>query len=249
MTLSRAFVFTLFVALSLGCVSGSAGAQSGPLLWHSENLQLLRGDNYKVGDEGRSIVTFEHASRWSWGDVFLFTDFTAQDNGERNLYGELIPRLSLSALSGREVSGDGLIRDVLLVGNYEFGDQGLERYLAGLGVDFNVDGFRFLRVSGLHRDDPTRAGSTWQVTIAWNRPFEIGGQSFLAEGFADIAGAEGPGVENQLAVPRLLWNTHWIESDNGQLFLGVEYQYWHNKFGIDGITENVAQLQLKWVWP
>ena len=36
--------------------------------------------------------------------------------------------------------------------------------------------------------------------------------------------------------------------DSNKFFLGVEYQYWHNKFGIDGVTESVPQLQAKWVF-
>ena len=34
----------------------------------------------------------------------------------------------------------------------------------------------------------------------------------------------------------------------GQFYAGVEWQYWHNKFGIDGVTESVAQAQLKWLF-
>ena len=224
----------------------SAVAQSDILEWHSENVQLLRGSGYELGEEDRTIITFEHANRWAYGDVFLFTDFTFGDDGETAVYGELTPRLSLARTTGREL-GQGLIRDVLLAGNYERGEQGLQRYLAGVAVDLNVDGFRFLRTHAYYRDDPERPGSTWQATIVWNRPFEIGGQSFLSEGFADIAGAEGAGVANQLYVPRVLWDAGAVYDRPGRVFLGVEWQYWNNKFGVDGVTENVAQIQLKWV--
>lgn len=228
--------------------SGSAMADSGPLLWHSENVQLLRGSDYELGDNDRTIVTFEHASGWSWGDVFVFADFTAQDNGDRNAYGEISPRLSLSRLAGGQPSDEGLIRDTVLTVTYERGDEGLERYLAGAGVDLNLPGFRFFRVHGYHRDDPERDGSTWQATVIWNRPFEIGDQSFLTEGFADIAGAEGWGVANQLYVPRLLWDAGANFGRPDEVFLGVEWQHWNNKFGVDGVTESVVQAQIKWVF-
>ena len=29
-------------------------------------------------------------------------------------------------------------------------------------------------------------------------------------------------------------------------WLGVEWTYWRNRFGVDGVTESVPQLQLKW---
>lgn len=218
----------------------------GPLIWHRENVQLLRGFDYELGDSERTIITLEHASQWSWGDVFIFGDFTFQDNGERNAYGEITPRLSLSRLAGEGPNDEGLLRDTVLVATVELGDQGVDRYLAGAGIDLNIPGFRFVRLHGFHRDDPERDGSTWQGTITWNRPFEIAGQNFLSEGFIDIAGAEGPGVANQLYVPRLLWDAGANAGNPGRLFLGVEWQYWENKFGVDGVTENVVQLQLKW---
>ena len=233
--------------LSIGMLSPSpALAQEGLVQWHSENLQLLRGTDYELGDRERTIITFEHANRWAYGDVFLFTDFTFGDDGQTAVYGEITPRLSLARVTGRD-PGQGFIRDVLLAGNYERGEQGLQRYLAGVAVDLNVEGFRFLRTHAYYRDDPARPGSTWQATIVWNRPIELVGQSFLTEGFADIAGAEGNGVANQLYVPRLLWDAGAVYNRPGRVFLGVEWQYWNNKFGVDGVTENVAQLQLKWV--
>lgn len=32
------------------------------------------------------------------------------------------------------------------------------------------------------------------------------------------------------------------------LWAGIEWQYWHNKFGVDGVTESVPQLQMKYVF-
>ena len=32
----------------------------------------------------------------------------------------------------------------------------------------------------------------------------------------------------------------------GNLFVGVEYQYWKNKYGVDGVDENVVQMMAKW---
>ena len=112
-------------------------------------------------------------------------------------------------------------------------------------MDLDLPGFRFVRVHAYHRDDPQRPGSTWQSTIVWNRPFQLGGQSFLAEGFADLAGGEGAGTDHQLIVPRLLWQVPAAE----HVWVGVEYQYWHNKFGVSGVDESVAQFQVKFVLP
>lgn len=214
--------------------------------WHSENVQLLRGEAYELGSEGRTIVTLEHASRWSTGDVFVFSDFTFADDGSIAAYGEITPRLSLGHLFDLDF-GAGLIRDIYLTVNYERGEQGLERYLGGVSADLNLPGFTFFKVMALHRDDPQRHGTTEQLTLAWNRPAQLGDVQVLFEGFADIAGAEGNGVANTLVVPRALVNLGSLAGQPGNVWAGIEWQYWDNKFGVDGVTENVVQLQLKWV--
>jgi nucleoside-specific outer membrane channel protein Tsx len=212
--------------------------------WHGENVQVLRGWDYELGERERTIITLEHASRWRYGDVFAFVDFSFGDTTD-TAYGEITPRLSLSRLSGQEMHW-GPVSDVLLAATYERGKNGVERYLAGLAVDLDAPGFRFLRVHAFVRDDPSRAGQTWQTSLAWNRPFTIGGEAFVIEGFADFAGSEGSSAANQLISPRLLWDIGAHAGAPARLYFGVEWQYWRNKFGVDGVTESLPQVQLKW---
>jgi nucleoside-specific outer membrane channel protein Tsx len=213
------------------------------LQWRSENVQVLHGSDYELGDLDRTIVTLEHANSWTYGDTFAFADLTFAD--DNSFYGELSPRLSLSRISGRHLSW-GPIKDVLVAGTYEFGDEGYEAYLIGAAVDLNIPGFTFVGLHAYHRDDPALPGSTWQATITWHRPFEIAGQHFVIEGFADLAGEEGPSAENQLIVPQLLWRVP-LGGEESPLYFGIEHQYWNNKFGIEGVEESVTQLELKWV--
>ena len=229
--------------MAMAGLAAPAAAQ-GLIEFHTENVQLLRGSTYELGDRARTVITLEHANRWRYGDLFVFADLTLGDDGQRSAYGEISPRLSLSRMTGRDWSF-GVVSDVYLVGNFELGDEGLDRQLFGAAVDLDLPGFRFVRVHAYHRDDPQRPGSTWQSTIVWNRPFQLGGQSFLAEGFADLAGGEGAGTDHQLIVPRLLWQVPAAE----HVWVGVEYQYWHNKFGVSGVDESVAQFQVKFVLP
>lgn len=73
--------------------------------------------------------------------------------------------------------------------------------------------------------------------------------NFLIEGFADFAGGEGTAVANQLIVPRFLLDVGDLAGiEENTLFMGVEWQYWRNKFGVAGVTESVPQLQIKWVF-
>jgi len=229
--------------MAMAGLAAPAAAQ-GLIEFHTENVQLLRGSTYELGDRARTVITLEHANRWRYGDLFVFADLTLGDDGQRSAYGEISPRLSLSRMTGRDWSF-GVVSDVYLAGNFELGDEGLDRQLFGAAVDLDLPGFRFVRVHAYHRDDPQRPGSTWQSTIVWNRPFQLGGQSFLAEGFADLAGGEGAGTDHQLIVPRLLWQVPAAE----HVWVGVEYQYWHNKFGVSGVDESVAQFQVKFVLP
>jgi len=52
-----------------------------------------------------------------------------------------------------------------------------------------------------------------------------------------------------MIVPRLLFDVgETLNMGDNKLWVGVEYQYWHNKFGIEGKTESVHQAQIKWVF-
>ncbi len=211
------------------------------------NIQLLRGLNYEFGNPERTLITVEHANGWTYGDNYMFVDYSMPDEGKPFYYGEFSPRLSLSKMTGHDFSY-GIVKDVLISTTLEK-PKGLgPRYLYGGAVDLNLPGFRFFKANAYIRDDTQLDGDTWQVTLAWNKPFQFHGYDFLIEGFADFAGGEGPTkTNNQLIVPRFLADVSpAFNLPNGKLWAGIEYSYWHNKFGNDGTTESNPQLQLKW---
>lgn len=217
--------------------------------WHSSNIQLLKGHDYKVGLEDRAILTFEHANGWRYGDFFMFADVTRFDEGGTTAYAEFSPRLSLSKMAGHKISFSP-VQDILISTTLEKGTNNSRAYLYGAAVNLDIPGFKMFSVNGYVRDNPEISGKGWQSTICWKRPLEIGSASFIAEGFADIAGNEGDTYHaNQLLAPRFLLDVGKISgAPEGKFYAGVEWQYWHNKFGIDGTTESVPQLQLKWVF-
>ena len=215
--------------------------------FQSANLQWLYGDGFDPNDEHKHIITFEYVQTNAVGDVFLFADSSRPFSGNTGWYGELAPRISLSSLTDKGSSA-GLVKDVLLAANFEKPEGRDIRRLFGLAADLNVPGFTFFKTHAYHRDDPALPGDTWQLTLVWNASFTLGNLNLLAEGFADVAGGEGDGVAHQLVVPRLLANAgKLLGAKSGKLYAGIEFSYWHNKFGIDGMTESVPQLQLKWV--
>jgi len=214
--------------------------------WSTSNIQLLRGHSFEVGEKRRTIVTLEHAHGHKFGDTYAWVDIIKPDGVDDSYYGEFSPRLSLSKMTGYDFSY-GLIKDVLISTTFEKAKGQGPQYLYGGAIDFNLPGFKFFKTNAYVHDSTELDGKTWQVTIAWNRPFKIGNTNFLLEGFSDLQGSEGGRRPNQLIVPRLLMDIGEIVGlKSGELMAGVEYQYWHNKFGIDGVNESVPQAQLKW---
>lgn len=216
--------------------------------FQSSNIQILRGNHYEVGEKDRTIITLEHANSWLYGDNYGFVDFIKPDGGDYSYYIELAPRLSIGKMTGSDLSF-GPVKDILIATTFEKAkDQG-PQYLIGLGADFDIPTFKFFKVNGYLHDSTEIEGQTWHVTVAWNNQFKMMGMNALAEGFADFQGSEGRSEENQLIVPRLLFDVgEKMNIGDNKLWVGVEYQYWHNKFGIEGKTESVPQAQIKWVF-
>jgi nucleoside-specific outer membrane channel protein Tsx len=211
--------------------------------FHTTNLQFLAGQNYKLGKDSRALFTFEHANTFTYGDSFLFIDHTI-DTGT---YGEFSPRLSLGKMTGNDIS-IGFIKDLYVSSNFEFGKNIKTRFLIGGAVDLDIPGFVFFKVNVFRRNDPKLVGSTHQVTLAWLKPFQIGNADFVFEGFADFSGSEGVSSSNELIVPKLTYDLGKSFGNPGKISIGIEFSYWHNKFGLKGVTEAVPQFVAKWVF-
>ena len=241
-------LFLYSFSLLFTLVSGAASSSDSFIQWHSSNIQLLRGYDYELGSDERTIVTFEHANSWKYGDFFVFADNIWPDDGSSTYYIEPTLRFSLSKMTGEKMSF-GIIKDVLISTQVEKPKSQDTRKLAGVAFDLELPEFTFFKTNFFIRDNPDLSGDTYQVTLVWNRPFQIGNVRFLSEGFADFAGSEGTTVAHQLIVPRFLVDLGDISGiEKNKLWMGVEWQYWHNKFGVDGVTESVVQLQAKYVF-
>lgn len=223
----------------------------GSANWSSTNIQYLYGTQYELGDETRSIITLEHVNAWKYGDNFFFVDITNPDRKgtltDTEYYGEISPRLSFSALSGRDLSF-GMVKDLLFTSTAEIG-QGFRNYLYGLAVDLNIPNVPVAQINYYRRNEPgsgTELGH--QVTLVWLAPFDIGGTSLVFEGFFDYAWGNDPKEDNIITGPRLLLDVGKFFDAPGTLQAGVEYQIWRNKFGIKDVDEDVAQVMVKWIW-
>lgn len=230
--------------LTLGLL-GIATAQAADR-WSSTNVQVLYGETYELGPETRTILTLEHASGWEYGDNFFFVDVTDFEDEGTELYGEFASRLSLSKISGRKI-GVGPLADVLLAGQLEFGE-GLRTYLYGIGTSWTIPGFAFFNLDFYVRDEQGLDGNpTWQITPSWLVPFGVGPVKASFGGFIDFAGSQGDREESIIGAPQLLVDVGNFWGAPDRLHAGIEYQFWRNKFGIDGVDEDVVQLMVKWV--
>lgn len=241
----------LVCALGLGL-----GAQSSLAAeWSSANIQILRGSTYELGDSNQTVLTFEYADGWKYGDNFFFIDIFEPTSTGTSHYGEYSPRLSLGKISGKNL-GFGIVTDILLAGTLEMGD-GVRSSLLGIGIDLKLPGFAFAQFNLYARSSErdfvaVQTDSGAQATIAWRLPFKVIGQNLAFEGFADYAygedGGSSPKEDNLITAPRLLIDVgNWFGTP-GKVEAGVEYQIWRNKFGINNIDENVAQAMVKWIF-
>ena len=237
----------------LGVIVLVAGGTASPVIaqgFNAFNLQMLRASGYKLGRERTTTLTGEWSNAWSYGDNFAFVDLAHPFSGEPATYSEWYTRLSLSELSGREISA-GPVQDLLLAGNLKRGD-GYRGYLAGMGVRLDVPGFNFFNVNGFHRNDPNLPDSTWQLNMSWGGTFTTGALYWEFGGFLNWAGAEGIAGAgayshpNLLTQPQLMFDLgRLLGSGPDRIYAGVEWQVWRNKFGVAGYDESVLQAALK----
>jgi nucleoside-specific outer membrane channel protein Tsx len=225
---------------------------SGPALaaiWSSTNMQYLYGSGYELASsEDASIITLEHASGWKYGDNFFFFDIFQPFDKDNDIYGEWHPRLSFGKMTGNSWAF-GPVKDVLVATELNVGTA-WRAYLYGAGFDLDLPHFAFFSVNFFLRKEFNSAFdveySTYQISPSWSLPFNLGNARFDFTGFLDYAGSDGDFKANLLTAPQLLLDVGNFSGKPGNFFVGVEYQYWKNKYGVDGIDESVAQLMAKW---
>lgn len=239
----------------------SLSVQADIFDWSTTEIQYLHGDGYQMPknpqDVSRSILTLSHADGWALGRNFFFMDTLISEHGEPsqvNLYGEFYSYLSLSKMTGKNLSY-GLFKDLNLAAGVNAGENldsdrsGTRVILYGFNVDFNLPGFKLFTVDFLRHDvlEPVSYDSSWQITPVWKFPFTLFGTHWSLEGFADFIGKKGPTyARSALAQPQIRLDIGDFLGASEHIFIGIEYQYWHNKYGIKGLKESLPQALLLW---
>ncbi|RTR07040.1 outer membrane protein OmpK [Halomonas nitroreducens] len=210
------------------------------------------GAGFPIDNEEHAILTVANATGWTYGDSFFFADFTNLDQGREDEqdFGSTHAEWNLRGNIGKATGLDlafGPVTGLYVTGQLDLDRNAATRkttHLAGLSADLAVPGFRFFKVYAMYRDDESEAagGSSAQYTAAWNLPFRLGGADFSFEGFIDYITEEGELEAQLLTQPQLVWHA----TDN--LGVGLEYQHWENKFGLEDTDESFPQAMVRWTF-
>ncbi|UVE18435.1 hypothetical protein NVV93_03245 [Pseudomonas sp. LS44] len=245
--MNRALSSLVLAGSLLAAGQASAG---DALLWQDNSLSFLWGKDFQVNPPTQQTWTFEHASGWNWGDLFMFVD-QINYQGERDFsagsdtyYGEISPRLSFGKISGTDMSF-GPIKDVLLAATYERGENSTQNYLLGPGFDLNVPGFDFFQLNFYYRKPDgisNQPKGQWQVTPTWSYTIPVGNSDLVVDGFIDYVWNNKDGSGNESDMHANLHINPQIKYDLGKamgwgavkkFYVGVEYDYWSDKYAIE----------------
>ncbi len=236
----------------------SATSASAETLWSDNSLSYLKNlqDFEVLTNDDINVFTFEHVSGHNWGDVFFFIDRingkADANNGEhKETYGEFSPRVSLSYLSGSKLSF-GPIKDVFLAGTYEYssgssGDFsfGFDNYLYGVGAAWDIFDKGYFNTN-LYYANNDKTDNDQQLTVTWGYPMAFGKHKVLFDGFIDWSSAADDHAADFHFNPQLKLDVGNYFGYAGKFEMGIEYSYWHNKFGIKGLdNESVVSFLVK----
>jgi len=239
-------------------VAAAAGTANAETFFYDNSVSVLYGESYKMGNSDKAVVTFEHFSANSWGDIFVFADrlmnnedeeqyeFAPNDGSET--YIEVSPRFKVSGFDG------GIVKNLYVATTWEM-SEAEDNLLVGLGTDFNIPGFQNLSLNAYQRLNDDGANN-YQTTVVWGVPFNIAGQDFKFDGFWDWATATSASSRNEKeATSNFTYQLKWdaasvLGLEGKKAYVGIEHATWNNKFGLpdNEITdsdENVVSALVK----
>ena len=212
----------------LSLLSGCSLSVQAEVLWQDFSASYLHGKHYRVDGPEKDVLTIEHVAGTSWGDSFFFLDHM-RAAGDTSNYAEWSPRISVGKLSGSSLTF-GPVKDVLFTSTIEMSSL-QTNYLYGVATDLTVPGFNYLNLNFYRRNNDGLADN-WQLTATWALPFTLGSQQFLYDGFMDWSSASADQSASMNLTSQLKWALHPVLGWKNKLYVGIEYVYWRNKYGI-----------------
>ncbi|EGH47761.1 hypothetical protein PSYPI_38012, partial [Pseudomonas syringae pv. pisi str. 1704B] len=141
---------------------------------------------------------------------------------------------------------------------YEFGEGDNESYLIGPAFDLKIPGFDYFQLNFYQRQtEGNRPGDgVWQITPVWSYTIPVGKSDVLIDGFMDWVvdndkTSRGTYHSNLHFNPQIKYDLgKALNYPERQLYVGIEYDYWTNKYGIKDTSsfdtdQNTASLLVK----
>jgi nucleoside-specific outer membrane channel protein Tsx len=252
---------TFFLLITMHFLTLHATQTNNYSYW---NVQALYGakfnEPFNPKEVHKATATIENSSKWNWGNSFAFIDVVKSDSNDRNavsIYGEWYPSASLTSISDSSLNF-GIVQDISLTGGINVGRKSTGAnplvYLPGVTVDLTLPSFAFFNLgvyAYIDRGTINNGVSNgchqtgFQITPSWLLPFSIGKTNLRFDGFLDYISSHGECSQQILTQPRITFdagNIFGISSNH--FYVGIEYQYWHNKFGIKNLDESFPQALL-----
>ena len=240
--------------LALALLASMPALAQSPIQWWDASATLLHGEDYDLAPSHRqTTVTLETAGGFSYGDWFAFydmIDFNGTD--ESATYGEISPRFSFGKIFGKELAA-GPVTDLSLALTQEFGRGPVEALLYGVGVDLKVPGFTYLQLNTYKRDPQSgnNLSEGWQLTPVYRFDIPVGNAALVVDGYIDwVFSSDNAAYEENLHFnPQIkydLGRSLFGESKANSLFIGIEYDYWQNKYGVKGIDQSTYSFIVKY---
>ncbi|GLX79502.1 ion channel protein Tsx [Thalassotalea insulae] len=204
------------------------------VLWSDISATLLQGNDYEVGDNNRTVFTFEHAAGYSWGDSFLFVDRLHSNNGDRETYAEFSPRWQLSNYQ------NDFLENIYLATTAEVGEN-FTNYLIGVGTNLKIPHFLYFKANFYHKNNDF-GDNAMQSTLSWAVP--IG--PLMYDGFIDYVSSTDDSHTTMNLTSQLKYNIGEAMNLKNKFYIGIEYVFWLNKYGIKDVDENNVNLLVKY---
>lgn len=216
--------------------------------WSSTNIQGLYGGDFIFAETKRGTATIEHAHGWKYGDNFFFVDMYNNDGFE--VYAELYSSFSLSKITQKDIAL-GPVSDVSLMLGLNISNRPekdpFRAYLWGVKFDFDSSYFDYLNISIAAYKEEGVSTYGVQITPVWSLPFTLLETKFKFRGFLDLknGSTNSAGNVTMLAQPQLLMDIgDLVKWRSDILYIGMEYSYWVNKYGVEGKDESAVQGML-----
>ncbi len=252
------FLFTLFIT------------NANAFDWSINELHYQYGKldtpNFAGGGSANTqVLTFQHASGWTYGDTFLFVDYLNDDETDNfndgDLYGELYLNFSLNKIIKKKFRF-GPIQDVGILFGLNAGDKAkVLKYLPGMRLSWDIPGFTFLNTdftayiddsAGLSNGGAPSEDNSFLIDLNAAYPIVFGGHIFNIQGHVEYIGKR----KNELGFEVSDWLLSQIQfrydlgnllyGKSNHLFTGIEWQFWLNKLGDKKTDENAVQALVVW---